>query len=138
MKEENDIWADDLIDRKKVSSVFTKIVNNTRGSMVASVSAPFGTGKTFFATRWVQQLRAEAGDDWPEIVGDKSQFEAFAETLQITRMRERGEVPSHYTALTECKNCGTVPIFDGSPPKVDACPWCFNRIAGRRMPHYDH
>ena len=60
MTGEKEIWADDLIDREEVSSVFTNIVNNTRGSMVASVSAPFGTGKTFFATRWVQQLRAES------------------------------------------------------------------------------
>jgi len=82
----------------------------------------------------VQQLRAEAGDDWPDIVGDQSQFEAFAQTLLITRMRERGEVPSHYTATTECKFCGIVPIFEGCPHKVEGCPWCFNRVSGRPMP----
>ena len=86
----------------------------------------------------IRELRAEAGDDWPEILADKRQFEAFAQTLLITRMREKGQVPSHYSAITECKYCGTVPIFEGCPPKVKGCPWCFNRIAGRRMPHYDH
>ena len=27
-----------------------------------------------------------------------------------------------------------VPIFQGSPSKVDGCPWCFNRNAGLPMP----
>ena len=82
----------------------------------------------------VRELRAEAGDDWREIVTDKSQFDAFVQTLLITRMRERGEVPSHYTAITECKYCGIVPIFEGCPPKVNGCPWCFNRLKGLKMP----
>ena len=82
----------------------------------------------------MRELCAEAGDDWPEIVADKSQFEAFAQTLLITRMRERGEVPSHYTAITECKFCGIVPIFEGCPPKVKGCPWCFNRHKGLKTP----
>jgi len=82
----------------------------------------------------IRELRAEAGDDWLEIIADKSQFEAFAQTLLVTRMRERGEVPSHYTAVTECRFCGIVPIFEGCPHKVGGCPWCFNRVSGRPMP----
>ena len=82
----------------------------------------------------IGELHAEAGDDWPDLVADEHQLEAFADTLQITRMRERGEVPSHYTATTDCQLCGTVPIFERCPPVVKGCPWCFNRVSGRPMP----
>lgn len=82
----------------------------------------------------IRELHAEAGDDWPGLVADKNQLDAFADTLQITRMRERGEVPSHYTSTTDCKRCGTVPIFEGLPDKVEGCPWCFNRLKELNMP----
>ena len=56
------------------------------------------------------------------------------ELLMIGEMRERGIVPDHYTAITKCKYCGPVPIFDGLPEKVNGCPWCFNRIKGLPIP----
>ena len=80
------------------------------------------------------ELRAEAGDDWPELLADNDQLEAFADVLQITRMRERRKVPSHYSATTECKQCGTVPIFEGMPDKIEGCPWCFNRLKRTKTP----
>ena len=43
----------------------------------------------------------------------------------IIKMRERGEVPPHYTAVTNCQRCGTVPVWPGCPSEVIACPWCF-------------
>lgn len=59
---------------------------------------------------------------------------AFADLVAITEMREKGQVPAHYTATTKCRHCGPVPIFEGCPPKVDGCPWCLNRLAGRAIP----
>ena len=55
-----------------------------------------------------------------------------SELVEIVQMRERGEIPTHYTATTTCKHCGPVPIWEGCPPEVQGCPWCFNRI--KRLP----
>ena len=62
------------------------------------------------------------------------EIEVAREMLEIVRMRERGEVPAHYTAITTCKQCGPVPIFEGAGPHVLGCPWCFNRLQGLPMP----
>lgn len=72
----------------------------------------------------------------------KSQFQDFEshdvpvviEMLRIQDMRSRGIVPDHYSATTECKRCGPVPIFEGCPPEVNGCPWCLNRIKGLPIP----
>ena len=58
-----------------------------------------------------------------------------AELGEIIRMRARGEIPAHYTSTTTCKHCGPVPIWDGCPPEVQGCPWCFNRIEGLPIPN---
>lgn len=59
---------------------------------------------------------------------------AYARSVEATRQREAGIVPAHYTATTECRGCGPVPIFPGCPPGVDACPWCVNRSRGLPVP----
>jgi hypothetical protein len=51
--------------------------------------------------------------------------EAGEALLTAIQMRERGEVPPHYTAVTNCQRCGTVPVWPGCPSEVIACPWCF-------------
>jgi hypothetical protein len=56
------------------------------------------------------------------------------ELLEIMAMRERGEMPRHYTATTTCKHCGPVPIWEGCSPEVLGCPWCFNRHKGLPIP----
>lgn len=53
---------------------------------------------------------------------------------RIARDRKTGRVPDSYTATTWCRGCGTVPIFEGAPARVDACPWCFNRAKGLPIP----
>ena len=77
-------------------------------------------------------LKQAAGPDWPEIENDPATLEALARAIQTRRMRERGEVPPHYTSTTSCAHCGPVPIFPGASERVLGCPWCFNRI--RRLP----
>ncbi len=59
---------------------------------------------------------------------------AIMDVIAIVEMRERGIVPDHYTATTECAHCGPVPIWPGLPAKVLGCPWCFNRRAGIPIP----
>ncbi len=82
----------------------------------------------------LEEIKRKAGSDWDEIADDPAQLKAFAELLMIGEMRERGIVPDHYTSRTECKKCGTVPIWLGCPPQVNGCPWCFNRLQGLPMP----
>ena len=84
--------------------------------------------------RSLLEIQQKAGADWDEIANDPEQLKAFAELLMIAAMREKGIVPDHYTATTECSGCGTVPIFEGVPESVGACPWCFNRLKGLPMP----
>ena len=77
------------------------------------------------------ELRRAAGDDWEEMSAD---IIGFADALAVYQIRESGSVPNSYTSTTECKNCGTVPIWQYCPSQVDGCPWCFNRHKGLPMP----
>ncbi len=85
--------------------------------------------------RSLEEIKRKAGADWDEIANDPAQLKAFAELLMIGEMREKGVVPDHYTATTNCKHCGPVPIFEGCWPESDGCPWCFNRLQGLPMPN---
>ena len=64
----------------------------------------------------------------------RATLKALARAIQTRRMRERSEVPSHYTAVTVCAHCGPVPIFPGVAEQVQGCPWCFNRTKGLPIP----
>ena len=84
--------------------------------------------------RSLEKIKRKAGPNWDEVANDPEQLKAFAELLMIEDMRHRGIVPDHYTAMTNCKRCGPVQIFEGCPPQVEGCPWCFNRIKGLPVP----
>ena len=81
------------------------------------------------------------GSEWSELLENKNgnlteqEMPVAEEMVVITEMRHRGLVPDHYTATTNCKHCGPVPIFEGNWPESDGCPWCFNRIKGLPMPN---
>ncbi len=79
-------------------------------------------------------LQQTAGLDWSEIENDSATLKALANSITIRRMRERGEVPAHYTSTAMCAHCGPVPIFASVTERVEGCPWCFNRLAGRPVP----
>lgn len=85
-----------------------------------------------------EDLQAAAGDDWADIKDDPEALAALAKAISIQRLRERGEIPAHYTDTTTCKHCGTVPIFEDVPERVEGCPWCFNRAAGLPLPKALH
>ncbi len=79
--------------------------------------------------------------EWSELLENKNgdlteqEMPVAEEMVVITEMRHRGIVPDHYTATTNCKHCGPVPIFEGNWPESDGCPWCFNRLRGLPMPN---
>ncbi len=64
----------------------------------------------------------------------EDEFQALIRAIQTRRMRERGEVPPHYTEVTVCAHCGPIPIFPDAAARVLGCPWCFNRVAGLPVP----
>ncbi len=73
--------------------------------------------------------------EWLEELKTKSDDSCVHEMIQITQMRYEGKTPDHYTSTTTCNRCGPVPIWEGCPPKVLGCPWCFNRLKGLPIPH---
>ena len=83
------------------------------------------------------ELRRAAGDDWDEL-SVPAKIIGFADSLATEQIREGGSVPDHYTGITKCKRCGTVPIFPGCPPIISGCPWCFNRLKGLPIPRAPH
>ncbi len=80
------------------------------------------------------ELRELAYGDWPLLQDDPELLDAFAHAVRTRRMRERGEVPPEYTSIVECARRGPVPLWEGAPATVQACPWCLNRAAGRPVP----
>lgn len=80
------------------------------------------------------ELRDLAGPDWPELEADQSKLESFAKMISTRHMRERGQAPPSYTAVTVCRHCGPVPIHPGVAKTVEGCVWCFNRHAGQPVP----
>lgn len=127
-----------------ISELTRKKIRVTMSGSQVTLSAPKGTLTDDLVTKvrrakpaLIQSLRAirkKAGADWDDVASDPSQLQAFTELLMIEQMREQGVAPDHYTAVTNCQHCGTVPIFKGCPPQVSGCPWCFNRIKGLAVP----
>ena len=56
------------------------------------------------------------------------------EAESVRGQRERGERPPTYTQAATCDACGPVWLWPGAPARVLACPWCFNRRAGKPVP----
>lgn len=83
------------------------------------------------------ELRRSAGDDWPEVSGDPAKLIAFADLLAITQIRESASIPDTYTATTTCRTCGPVPIYEGCPLEVGACPWCMSGLTAPLIPGHD-
>ena len=51
-----DPWADDLLDRKHISSWLTKLIQNQSLPFVIGIHGKWGTGKTFMLKRWQTDL----------------------------------------------------------------------------------
>jgi len=65
---------------------------------------------------------------------DSVQLRVYARALHRSATLDAGTVPAEYTKATRCEGCGPVWLWEGCPPMVKACPWCFRRTAGRRFP----
>ncbi len=85
-------------------------------------------GSVSFVSEWSELLENKNGEL------TEQEIPTAEDMVAITQMRQRGIIPDHYTATTNCKHCGPVPIFEGCWPESDGCPWCFNRLRGLPMP----
>ena len=54
-----DIWNDDILNRKEVAEDFTRILADVEQPFVVSVDASYGMGKSFFLSRWREQLKKD-------------------------------------------------------------------------------
>ncbi len=113
-------------------SLLQEVIEQYGGSSSEKPIAPTDkTAKTPFVS---------FGSEWCELLENKTgeltehEIPAAKEMVVITQMREMGICPDHYTARTDCKRCGPVPIWPGCPPQVNGCPWCLNRIKGLPIP----
>ena len=52
----------------------------------------------------------------------------------VTACMDAGRAPQGYTKAVECYGCGPVLLWQSSPDRVIACPWCFRRKAGKAIP----
>lgn len=57
--QESDPWADDALGRSALADTLTDLIKDHRAPLVISINGDWGTGKTFFLTRWRAKLDAE-------------------------------------------------------------------------------
>lgn len=62
---------------------------------------------------------------------DGAEMRAYARALSRSATMDAGNVPDSYTQAALCEGCGPVWLWEGCPPRLKACPWCFRRKAGR-------
>jgi hypothetical protein len=58
----------------------------------------------------------------------------YLRAQDFARMMDRGIPPPGYSKAVECSGCGPVLLWQSSPDRVIACPWCFRRKAGKPIP----
>ncbi len=80
------------------------------------------------------ELKNLAGDDWDEISNDPAQIEAMKHMVRTAKQIEAGQVPEHFTNVTNCRFCGPVYVYPGFPPETQSCPWCLNRHRNLPIP----
>ena len=80
------------------------------------------------------ELKNLAGDDWDEISNDPAQLEAMKHMVRTAKQIEAGQVPEHFTNVTNCHFCGPVYVYPGFPLETQNCPWCRNRYSGLSIP----
>ncbi|MBX3711621.1 MAG: hypothetical protein KF800_06650 [Lysobacter sp.] len=59
---------------------------------------------------------------------------AFLHVLARSQRMAVGNVPEGWTHAAHCAGCGPVLLWRGAPSSVIACPWCWQRKAGRSIP----
>lgn len=99
-----------------------------KGALTPSLIACIREDKQDVIT-WLDRLRDELGEDWPEFSSDPAKLRAVADSLLTQISRKRGVTPAHYTATVHCDTCNQdVPHFPLDANTVLACVWCINGL----------
>lgn len=88
---------------------------------------------TMVEAKFAAQKGADAAPDEQQQLTDAERA-AIEYCEMVAKEREAGIRPASYTSTTTCRGCGLVYIFYGAPSRVDACPWCANRVRGLPIP----
>lgn len=59
---------------------------------------------------------------------------AYLRLLDRGTVMDAGQVPPGFTAACYCEGCGPVWLWPGCPERVRACPWCWRKKSGKRIP----
>ena len=74
-------------------------------------------------------------DDVAACAGESDEtLRAYLRVLEREAGMDAGRVPLDWTATVHCEGCGPVWLWEGRAASVRACPWCFRRKAGKRVP----
>ena len=60
-------------------------------------------------------------------------LKAYLRALVLGAGMDAGQVPPGWTTAAHCEGCGPVWLWPDAA-RVRACPWCFRRKAGKRIP----
>lgn len=72
-------------------------------------------------------------DDVTACAGESDNtLRAYVRALERDAGMDAGIVPADWQAVAHCAGCGPVHLWE--PLHVIACPWCFRRKAGKRVP----
>jgi len=96
----SNIWSDDALNRSSMAERLTNVVEHEHGGIVISLNGGWGSGKTFFLTRWQQHLeekgfRSLYFNAWQDefcdepIVAISSQLGAFSKENEIESIGQR-------------------------------------------------
>jgi hypothetical protein len=132
-KKNLDTGGDELTELTKAPSVSFVSAQGAVSEFVAGQTGDLRNADAVHGIP-IAELRTLAGADWPDCERDPALLKTFAHAVEIRKMRERGEIPPHYTQRCTCARCGPVWLWPGAPDYVQGCPWCLNRAAGRRVP----
>jgi hypothetical protein len=82
----------------------------------------------FAATEAARQI-----DSVDDIVDcSEVQLDAWASSIVIRMIQQRGQVPTAWTRVSRCAHCGPVWSEHGLPTL--SCGWCWMRVAGKSFP----
>lgn len=121
--DKQDIWKDDILNRKEVAEDFTRILADAQQPFVVSVDASYGMGKTFFLKRWQEQLRQDGhqvaffnawNTDWekePLVPFIKTIIDSFSKDI-VDAIKE-----TSIGLLKSIKNCGDLIIECAGGPE---------------------
>jgi hypothetical protein len=108
-------WAGDVMGRKAhakfLSAYIEKRMADSAGSLTVAIDAPWGAGKTFFITRWAEDLKScKRGvmvfDAWKHDTSSDAVVGFMAE-LQRDMQVLRGKVPASEKAAAQLKELST-------------------------------